>query len=85
MQVGEPGDVEMACSVPNAARDLRFRQAAARVESAMGCTDRPGCGELAKAVHQLRGACLDLSVWQAENAVDVEEEMTEVTSIALAF
>lgn len=85
VRVGEAGDVEMACSVPNAAQDLRFRQATARVESAMSCTDRAGCGELAKAVHELRGACLDLSVWQAANAVDVEEELTEVTSIALSL
>ena len=68
--------------VPSAAQDLRFRQATARVEAAMECTDRAGCGELAKAVHELRGACLDLSVWQASNAVDVEEEMTEVAGMA---
>lgn len=65
----ERTDVLIACSVPNAARDLRFRQASLRVEGLLACQDRSECGELARAVHEMRGACLDLAVWQAESTL----------------
>ncbi len=61
----ERGDVMLACTVPNAVQDLRYRQASARVEASLECGDRAECGELARAVHEMRGACLDLAVWNS--------------------